>query len=201
MRKIQRSFLGAGLAAVALMVAACGQTQQRASAPVGCVLDSLSQIGGPISLVGADGAPVTEATFAGRSTLVYFGFAHCPDVCPMAMQSAEAALAQLPAEQRPMPVLITLDPERDTPEAMATYTKTPGFPADLVGLSGSVQQTSEAAQRFKVSWRKTDGADYLIEHGSYFYVLDPTWRLRGLFASVLPPEEAATCIRMALQAA
>ena len=84
-------------------------------------------VGGPFSLVGADGKTVTDADFHGRYMLVFFGFTHCPDICPAELQVIAQALDKLGDKgKKVVPVFITLDPERDTPRAMADYLKSFG---------------------------------------------------------------------------
>jgi len=188
-----------GAAALALALAACG-ARPAVQAPVGCIVDPPAGIGGDIALSDEQGAPVTQAAFAGRPALVYFGFTFCPDVCPLAMQSETLALQALGQEGASVqPILISLDPERDTPAAMARYVRSGGFPEGLRGLTGTPEQTAEAAKRFRVGWRKSsEEADYTLDHTSFFYLMDERWRLRALYPSDLPPQDAAACIKAGL---
>src|SRR5262245_41539740 len=81
-------------------------------------------VGGPFSLVGADGKPVTDRDFRGRYMLIFFGFTHCPDICPAELQVIAQALEELGDKGKTVvPIFLTLDPERDTQEAMANYVK------------------------------------------------------------------------------
>lgn len=169
--------------------------------PVGCVVDLPPSLGGPFSLIDDTGKAVTQADFLGRPMLLYFGFKFCPDVCPFALESAKLALDSLgKAGGRIQPVLITLDPERDTPEELAAYVRSAGFPAGLRALTGTPAQTAAAAKAFKVGWGKTgEGQDYLIEHTSFFFVLDREGHTQALYSSDLDPESAAACINAALR--
>ena len=92
-------------------------------------------IGGPFSLVGADGKTVTDADFHGRYMLVFFGFTHCPDICPAELQVIAQALDKLGDKgKKVVPVFITLDPERDTPRAMADYLSASDYSVDHSAL-------------------------------------------------------------------
>jgi cytochrome oxidase Cu insertion factor (SCO1/SenC/PrrC family) len=97
-----------------------------------------AQIGGPFTLVNHLGETVTEADFLGRPMLIYFGFTYCPDICPTSLQVLAAALDRLPEDQRDQfqTLLISVDPERDTPDSLAQYVDSPAFPANLMGLTG-----------------------------------------------------------------
>ena len=93
-------------------------------------------VGGPFSLTGTDGKTVTDADFRGRYMLVFFGFTHCPDICPAELQVIAQALDKLGDKGKKVaPLFITLDPERDTPHAMASYVQS--FGPNFVGLTGS----------------------------------------------------------------
>src|SRR6476619_7690993 len=107
-------------------------------------------IGGPFSLVGADGKPVTDQDFRGRYMLIFFGFTHCPDICPAELQVMAVALDQLGDKaKKVVPIFITLDPERDTPEAVGAYVK--NFSSNIVGLTGSKEAISATAKAYCVS--------------------------------------------------
>ena len=112
-------------------------------------------IGGPFSLVGADGKPVTDRDFRGRYMLIFFGFTHCPDICPAELQVIAQALEQLGDKAKTVvPIFITLDPERDTPEAMANYVKS--FGPNFVGLTGSPEAIAAAAKAYRVAYSQVE---------------------------------------------
>ncbi|MDX2237526.1 MAG: SCO family protein [Hyphomonadaceae bacterium] len=200
--------LVASLGVVGLGVAWFAQESQRPSLPAtppqGCILGGLDRVGGPIALQDINGRPVTEADFAEGPSLVYFGFTHCPDICPTTMYLIADALNQLGPEGASLqPILITVDPERDTTDVMDAYVDTSGFPEGLVGLTGTPDQVrAVAVDGFKVSYRKVqvEGAtDYTIDHSSMAYVMDDAWRTRALYNTIGgTPEGLAGCIRMAL---
>ena len=101
-----------------LLVGVNGAAAQAAAAPRDCILEDADGVGGPIDLVDSNGARVTQADFAGEPAVIYFGFTHCPDICPTSMYAVAEALAQ-PGGYDVQPILITVDPERDTPAAHA----------------------------------------------------------------------------------
>ncbi|MCS6922259.1 MAG: SCO family protein, partial [Elioraea sp.] len=102
-------------------------------------------LGGPFSLTDETGARVTEATFRGRFMLIYFGFTYCPDVCPTELAKMAAALDLLgPEAEEVVPILISVDPERDTPAALAQYTDL--FHPRLIGLTGTEAEIAAAAR-------------------------------------------------------
>ncbi len=206
----------AGLAAVAaiVLVGTSGHPAP-AAPPQNCILENADGVGGPIDLLDDDGARVTQADFAGAPAVVYFGFTHCPDVCPTTMYTLKEAI-ELPGGFDVQPILITLDPERDTSAVMGAYTHTDGFPAGLVGLTGSVAQIEAAKRAFQVysSRAPIEGSsgNYNVDHSSFLYVLDGQWRtvaiaptMRAERAGVpgspmtsVAPEELAACISAGL---
>ncbi len=108
-----------------------------------------AQIGGPFTLVNTKGKTVTEDILRGQYSLIYFGFTYCPDICPIALQNMTDVLETLgPAGERILPVFISLDPERDTPEVMGDYVS--HFHPRFIGLTGSLEQTQHAAEQYKV---------------------------------------------------
>jgi protein SCO1/2 len=136
-------------------------------------------VGGPFSLVGADGKPVTDRDFRGRYMLIFFGFTHCPDICPAELQVIAQALEQLGDKAKNVvPIFITLDPERDTPEAMGNYLKS--FGPNFVGLTGSPEAIAAAAKAYRVSYAKVEdkesAADYGVDHSALVYLMDPKGR-------------------------
>jgi len=108
-------------------------------------------IGGPFALVDQHGKKVTDRDFRGRYMLIFFGFTHCPDICPAELQVISASLDELgPKAEEVVPIFVTLDPERDTPEVMADYVK--NFGSRFVGLTGSAEAIAEAAKAYRVAF-------------------------------------------------
>jgi protein SCO1/2 len=145
----------------------------QAFAPVAGV--GKAQVGGPFSLVDHTGKRVTDKDFRGRFLLVYFGFTHCPDICPTGLQVMAAALDQIgPKAERITPVFITLDPERDKPAELAEYVKS--FHPRLVGLTGSDAEIADVARAYRVFYKKAKDekstAGYTVDHTSILYLMD-----------------------------
>jgi protein SCO1 len=151
-------------------------------------------IGGPFSLVGADGKPVTDRDFRGRYMLIFFGFTHCPDICPAELQVIAQALNELGDKAKNVvPIFITLDPERDTPEAMANYVKS--FGPNFVGLTGSSEAIAAAAKAYRVSYSKVENkgapGDYSVDHSALIYLMGPDGRYVAHFTYGLSPDQLA----------
>jgi protein SCO1/2 len=128
------------------------------------------------ALIDHTGAPVADEDLRGQWLLVFFGFTNCPDVCPTTMAEIAAARDILGADAAKLrPVLITVDPERDTPEALAAYVA--AFDADAIGLTGSPEAVAAAAKAFRAYFRKAgdpaapDG--YSMDHTTYLYLIGP----------------------------
>ena len=177
-------------------------TQMPAPSAGGIQLAQGVALGGPFTLVDHTGRTVTERDFAGRLMLVYFGFTYCPDVCPTELGTIAAALdAMGPAGDRVTPVFVSVDPERDTPEAMADYVSR--FHPRMVGLTGSAEQVAAAARAYRVYFAKVrprDSGDYLMDHSSFIYLVGPDGRVRSLFRPETAPEAIAAAVTAQLRA-
>jgi len=186
----------------ALALVACGgaeQTPTAGGAQAGCMTRAYSEIGGPISLIDQTGARVTEADFAGTPTLVFFGFTYCPDICPMALYTMGQAIDQLPeGTTAPRTVLISVDPERDTPEALATYLSNDAFPDGAVGLTGTPEEIRAAADVFKAGYERVETpeslAGYTMDHTSLIYLMDEDWSLKTFFTHQDDAASMAQCL-------
>ena len=133
-------------------------------------------IGGPFTMINQKGETVTEKSFLGHYTLYFFGFTSCPDVCPTELQVLTAALKELGTDaDRITPVFVSIDPERDTPQVMATYIA--NFDPRLQGLTGTPQQVATMAKAFHVFYQKVpdpkNPKDYEMDHSSILYVMAP----------------------------
>ena len=131
-------------------------------------------IGGPFTLVNTAGQAVTDAEVLTKPALVYFGYTFCPDVCPFDMARNVEAVDLLAAQGVEVtPVFISIDPERDTPEALADYAANM-HPA-LVALTGSAEQVKAASQAYKTYYRKQPSDDeyYLMDHSTFTYLMLP----------------------------
>jgi protein SCO1/2 len=181
-------FLIGALAGAAVLLVATPQGGQPVES------SGTALIGGPFSLVGSDGKPVTDRDFRGRYMLIFFGFTHCPDICPAELQVIAQALDQLGDKAKTVvPVFITLDPERDTPEAMANYVKSVG--GNFVGLTGSPEAIAAAAKAYRVSYSKVENkdspGDYSVDHSALVYLMDPEGRYMTHFSYGLSADQMA----------
>ena len=161
-----------------------------------------ADIGGPFTLINHEGETVTEADFEGRAMLIYFGFTYCPDICPFSLQIMDAALDQLSAEDRAriQPVLITIDPERDTVENMAAYVSSDAFPDGLVGLTGSPEQIAAVAAEYRVVYRRAEDSSgdpdaYVMDHSSIIYLMDETGTFSRVFSHGTSPADMAASLQ------
>lgn len=190
----------AGVAALVLVFGILMLTGTRESGPV-VRTSGQADIGGPFTLVSHTGETVTEADFRGRAMLIYFGFTYCPDICPFSLQAMDAALAQLTPEERAriQPILISVDPERDTPEALAAYVQSDAFPEDLIGLTGSEEQVAEVAREYRVVFRQTEegqeDGSYLVDHTSFIYLMDSEGEFVTVFSHGHTPEAIANALK------
>ena len=152
-------------------------------------------IGGAFELVDQDGAPFTQASLNGQFSLIYFGFTYCPDICPLTLQTLGKAMDVLGDDRQSVQtILISVDPERDTAEALKTYIASNGFPDDLIGLTGTPEQISAAAKAYKVYYAKveTQGAsEYLIDHTGIVYLMDKRGEFAAAFSHTASPDEIA----------
>jgi protein SCO1 len=126
------------------------------------------------------GKPVTLESYKGKVVVLFFGFTHCPDVCPTTMAEMSAVMKELGPDADKVQVLFaTLDPERDTQELLAQYV--PGFDPRFVGLYGTPEQTAATAKEFKVFYQKVPGktaGSYTIDHTAGSYVFDKNGKIR-----------------------
>lgn len=151
-----------------------------------------ASVGGPFTLTNQDGQRVSERDFAGRTHLVFFGFTHCPDVCPTTLQQIGDVLQALGPKGRDTRALfIAVDPERDTPEALKTYLAS--FDPRIVGLTGSPEEVSAAVKAYRAYVRKvpTKDGDYTMEHTALVYVMNGQNRFLNALNLARPPAEAA----------
>jgi len=158
-----------------------------------------SAIGGPFKLVDQNGNTVTSTDLEGKWLLVYFGYTHCPDACPTALNNIALALSDLGAEKKEVrPVFITIDPERDTSSAMKDYVS--AFDAPILALTGSAEAIAQAAKEYRVYYAKhpEPGGDYSMDHTSIIYVMDPKGRFTASFSGEDPPEQIAARLKKLL---
>ena len=155
-------------------------------------------IGGPFALIAPDGTTVTEQTFRGKWLLVYFGYTFCPNTCPMTLNEIATALEKLGTDAAKMqPLFITVDPQRDTREVLEQYTQS--FDPRIVGLTGSPQQIDAVTQEYGAyaARHKTGPGpeDYVIDHSTYLYVMDPGGKFVRAFDTDTSGDRIADALR------
>lgn len=149
------------------------------------------------ALVDQTGRAVTQADFAGRPLAIFFGYANCEAICSVALPSLAAALDLLGTDGDEIaPILITVDPERDTPEAMAG--SLPKYHPRLIGLTGSAEALAEARAVFQIEARQVaetpDGAP-IFAHGSFIYLVGRDGTVKSVLPPILSPERMAELMR------
>jgi protein SCO1/2 len=157
--------------------------------------------GTALALTDHNGRPRTLADFRGRAVVLFFGFTHCPDVCPTTLADVSQAMKQLgPDAERVQVLFVTVDPERDTPEALARYVT--AFDPRFLGLYGDAAATRKTAQEFKIYFEKRKAGDsYSVDHSGQSYVIDPQGRLRLLVRPERIGQDLAADLRVLLKGA
>ncbi|BBK39547.1 electron transporter SenC [Allostella sp. ATCC 35155] len=167
--------------------------------PVGRLVEQAGpQIGGEFQLVDHQGRRVTAASYAGRHMLVFFGFTHCPDVCPLALGEVSVALDALGPEAaaKVQPLFVSVDPERDTPAILKDYVA--AFDDRITGLTGTPEEIAAAARAYRVYYKKVpvEGAlGYTMDHSAFVYLMGPDGRLEAFFTHETKGEAMAKKIR------
>jgi protein SCO1/2 len=141
-----------------------------------------AQFGRDFKLIDHDGRPRTLADFRGKVVVVFFGFTHCPDVCPTTLGELARTLRKLgPEADRVQVLMVTVDPERDTPQVLKAYVT--ALDPRFIGLTGDAEAIARTAREFKVFYQASPGTApgaYSVDHSSSSYVFDPAGRLRLL---------------------
>ena len=155
-------------------------------------------IGGPFSLTDQNGRAVTEKDYLGKLQLIYFGFTSCPDICPTALQTVAIALDELGADAgKVAPILISVDPERDTPAVMKDYVAS--FHESMVGLTGTPEQVAAAAKAFRVYYQKVQlpgsSLGYSIDHSGFLYLMGRDGKYLAHFRHNSAPEDIVKKLR------
>ncbi len=153
-------------------------------------------VGGPFQLKDQDGRPVTEAILKGKPSLLFFGFTHCPDVCPTALfEMSEIFTALGPDAEKVQAFFVSVDPERDTPEVMKSYLSS--FAPQLRGLTGTPDEVDGIKKEYRVYSRKVplSEGDYTMDHTAVVYLMDKTGAFVGPFNTKQPPANAAAALK------
>lgn len=160
----------------------------------------MPRIGGPFTLTDHHGQPFSyPADLKGAYALIYFGFTHCPDICPEELEKISQALDMvnkaLPG--RLQPLFISCDPERDSPAAITEYLQ--DFHPTIIGITGPLDRVKEAARLFRVYFKaaktgSSESGDYLVDHTIFYYLMSPDGEYVAHFGRDHQPKEVADTI-------
>jgi protein SCO1/2 len=186
--------IAAALATVTVIVVS---GRDRANAVAEGTATGQPDVGGPFQLVDQNGRAVDQTLLDGKWSLVFFGFTYCPDYCPTTLTALEATRTRLGDDARDLQVVfISVDPERDTPEALKTYLSSDGFPPDVIGLTGAPEQVAAAAKAYRAYFEKVGtGEDYTMNHTLTVYLMGPDGKFRSALSHDLGPDRSAQLIQ------
>ena len=185
--------VAAFLAGLALCLTLIVVVAQRGNGPA---VSQASTVGGAFKLTDQNGQTVTDQDVKGKPFLVFFGYTHCPDVCPTTLFDMSEVFRKLgPDADRAAGLFITVDPERDTAEAMKSYLSS--FDPHLRGLTGDEAAIEAAAKAYRVYFRKVPSPDgnYTMDHTGLVYLMDKQGNFVAPFNLKRRPEEAAADLR------
>ena len=186
------------LVLLACFLVACGHSQAPAKL-YGADIGGADFVG-DFDMLDHHGAKRQMSDYQGKVVVLFFGYTHCPDVCPTAMADMAKMMKLLGSDANQVQVLfVTLDPERDSQQVLAKYV--PSFDERFVGLYGNAQQTAEVAKRYKVFFEKKDVAGksgYTIDHSAGAFVFDKAGKVRIYFRNGQKPNEMASDLKQLL---
>jgi protein SCO1/2 len=167
-----------------------------------------SEFGGSFSLTDQNGMRRTDMDFRGKYMLIFFGYTYCPDVCPTTLAVETEALDKLGARaSRIVPIFISVDPKRDTPEKLKSYlssfdARPPSARANFVGLTGTDEEIAKAADAYRVYYRAhidaraEGGADYSIDHTGDVYLMSPEGKFVAYYSQGIMSDEMADDLKL-----
>jgi protein SCO1 len=150
-----------------------------------------SLVGGPFTMIGDDGRTLNDTDFKGHPFLVFFGYTHCPDVCPTSLYEISQVLQALGPDTKIKVLFVTVDPARDTPKVMKDYLTS--FDSHIIGLSGTASETLAIEHAYRVYAKKVpgQGGEYTMDHTAIFYLMDKEGRFVSAFNLDRPAKVAA----------
>ncbi|WP_026873443.1 SCO family protein [Inquilinus limosus] len=191
-----RILVPVALALAAILIGAAGLLLLYPKDPAARPLVSGALPGGPFRLTDQTGATLSDADLKGRPFAVFFGFTHCPEICPTTLWEMSQALQALgPDADRLRVLFITVDPERDRPDMLQQYLQS--FDRRIVGLTGSPEEIAAVAKSYRVYWRRvpTSDGDYTMDHSAMVYLMDAEGRFTELIAYGTPEPERMAALR------
>jgi len=184
--------LGAFVAGLALFSAVIFIVTGRGPSPIAMP----STVGGPFKLVDQNDKPITDQDMMGRPFLVFFGFTHCPDVCPTTLFEVSEIFRALGPDAKDVRALfVTVDPERDTPPVLKDYLSS--FDPRIIGVTGDEASVAAAEKAYRVYAKKvpTDGGGYTMDHTAIVYLMNKDGRFVMPFNMKRRPDEAAADLK------
>ena len=192
-----------GMISISLIVVTGGGAWWWINSQPALIPQHLQNMGGDFTLQSADG-PVALQDFRGKVVLIYFGYTHCPDACPMTMTNWASAFKRLTEEERARVrgLLVSVDPARDTPETLKEYATF--FHPNIIGVTGTQDELRDITWLFRSDFvieKEGESEDYEVAHMSFVYLIDPQGKVRGLLTHDSPPQNVVKEIRNALRVA
>jgi protein SCO1/2 len=184
--------LGAFMTGLVLFTAVIFIVTGRAPAPIA----GISAVGGPFKLVDQNAKPITDQDLKGHPFLVFFGFTHCPDVCPTTLFEVSEIFRKLgPQEKRVRALFVTVDPERDTPAVLKDYLSS--FDPRVIGVTGDLAAIQAVEKAYRAYAKKVplDGGNYTMDHSALVYLMDKDGRFVAPFNIKRRPEDAAADLK------
>jgi len=196
-------FAGACIAiAAALAIITVVVVNGRSSPSNGAETTSTGQplVGGDFKLVNQDEQPVDQTMLNGKWTLVFFGFTYCPEFCPTTLAELGAVQQRLGDKAKDLQIVfVSVDPERDTPQALKDYLSSDGFPKGTIGLTGTPEQVATAAKAYRAFYQKVgEGEGYTMNHSLTVYLMGPDGRFRTAVAYGMGPDKTTRIIEQAM---
>jgi protein SCO1/2 len=154
-----------------------------------------ANIGGPFQLTDQSGKRVSEATYKGGPMIVFFGFTHCPDVCPTTLFEMSEVLKRIPKDKKVAALFVTVDPERDTPALLKDYLSS--FDPRISGLTGTREEIDVALKAYRVFAKKVpqENGEYTMDHSAIIYLMDK----QGRFVNALNMQQAPEAVAREIQ--
>ncbi len=156
------------------------------------------KIGGPFTLVDQNGKTVDQSVLAGKWTAVFFGYTYCPDICPLTLQSLAQTKKAMGDKSKDLQIVfITVDPARDTPDALKAYLDSGGFPQGVIGLTGSQSQVDVAEKAYGVTAERQEGkaGGYTFNHSASIFLMNPKGEYASVLTEDLPTDKSAAMVK------
>ncbi|MCX2723711.1 SCO family protein [Roseibium salinum] len=200
--KLFRYAAWAAVAALAVVSGALIYQQTTGNRNSGALIEPLATIGGPFELVNGSGETVSDKTFAGKPSVMFFGFTYCPDVCPTTLSELQGWMEALGKDAEKLNyAFVTVDPERDTPEVMRDYVH--AFDERITPLTGSREQVDAMLKAYRVYSKKVplDDGDYTMDHSAAIYLMNADNKFVGTIAYGEAQETALKKLRRLIDTA